>query len=67
VREWKFEGCPHKIITPQSQEYLHAYVYHDRKQFPNVGGWADQSPKYLAAMELIERELIRIEESKGRV
>jgi hypothetical protein len=48
------------MVTANAVEYVRAYKYFVRGQYPNAGGWLDQSQKFLEAMELIESEIQKI-------
>ena len=62
--DWEFQRCPLKVVTQQSAEYIRAYNLFKTGFLPNSGGWMEQSLKFLEAVEIIERELDRIQEKK---
>jgi hypothetical protein len=62
--DWEFQRCPLKIITRQSAAYLRAYNFFNKGYLPNTGGWMEQPVKFIEAMEIIEREVIKIQESE---
>jgi len=63
--DWEFQRCPVKIVTYQSFEYIRAYNFLQRFHgWPNPGTWQEQPLKLIEAIEIIEREVSRIEEMK---
>ena len=64
LKEWEFQRCPLKLVTRKSLEYVLAYIYYSNGYLPNPGGWMEQPQKLLSALEIIERELEAIRQSK---
>ena len=67
-RGLSFNRCPLKIVTRQSMLYIDAY--HHLKLghgFPGPGTWREQSAKFMAAINIIEQEVLvlRRESKKG--
>jgi len=62
----QYRGCPFKIVTRQSANFLRAFQFFRQGYLPNAGGWIDQSAKMLDAFELIEKELQEIELERER-
>ena len=57
----QYKGCPFKIVTRQSANFLRAFNFYRQGYLPNQGGWIEQSAKMLDAFEAIEKELQSIE------
>lgn len=57
----KYRGCPFKIVTRQSANFIRAFQFYKQGFLPNQGGWVDQSAKMIDAFEIIEKELQAIE------
>jgi hypothetical protein len=57
----QYRGCPFKIVTRQSANFLRAFQFYRNGYLPNTGGWIDQSAKLIDAFEVIEKELHSIE------
>jgi len=57
----QYQGCPYKIVTRQSANFLRAFQFYRSGYLPNQGAWIDQSAKMLDAFEVIEREIKEIE------
>ena len=64
--DWEFQRCPLKLITPQSAAYLRACTFFEKGYLPNAGGWIEQSNKFIEAMEIVEREIIKIQQPKQK-
>ena len=64
----QYRGCPFKIVTRQSANFLRAFQFYKQGFFPNNGNWLDQSAKMLDAFEVIEKELqaVDLEREKRR-
>ena len=67
---WDFDGykvqrCPLKVLDPDIYKVIQAYNYFKRGMLPNVGGWRDQSSKFVEFMEIMEREIDKIRKSKN--
>lgn len=62
----QYKGCPFKIVTRQSANFLRAFNFYERGYLPNQGGWIEQSAKMLDAFEVIEKERRSIEIEKER-
>jgi len=62
----EYRGCPFKIVTRQSADFIRAFNFYERGYLPNTGGWLDQPAKLLDAFEVIARELKKIEAEKLR-
>ncbi len=61
---WEFQRCPLKLITQQSIEYLKAYNFFIKGFLPNPGGWMEQPIKFIRSIEIIDRELDKIQEEQ---
>ena len=64
----RYRGCPFRIVTRQSANFLRAFQFYKEGYLPNAGSWLDQPAKMLDAFEVIEKELkaIEIEREKRR-
>jgi len=62
----QYKGCPFKIVTRQSANFIRAFNFYSRGYLPNRGAWIEQSAKMLDAFDLIEKELQAIKEEKER-
>jgi hypothetical protein len=61
LRGQQYQGCPFKIVTRQSANFLRAFQFYKQGYLPNEGGWINQSAKMIDAFEVIEKELQEIE------
>ncbi len=66
VNGQQYRGCPYKIVTRQSANFLRAFLFFKNGCFPNQGTWLDQSAKMLDAFEVIDKELAQIEQERER-
>ena len=64
--DWEFQRCPLKLITYQSNCFLRAYTFFKKGYLPNPGGWLEQSIQFLKAMEIIDREIIKIQDKQRK-
>ena len=62
----QYNGCPLKIVTVLSANFLRAFNFYKAGFWPNAGGWLDQPAKLLDAFDAIERELHEVETEKER-
>ena len=62
----QYRGCPFKIVTRQSANFLRAFNLFRLGYLPNPGAWLEQSAKMLDAFEVIEKALQAIETEKMR-
>jgi len=62
----EYQGCPFKIVTRQSADFIRAFNFYERGYLPNIGGWLEQPAKMLDAFEIIAKELKKIESEKMR-
>lgn len=62
----EYQGCPFKIVTRQSADFIRAFNFYERGYLPNTGAWLDQPAKMLDAFEVIARETRKIEAEKTR-
>jgi len=62
----QYRGCPFKIVTSLSANFLRAFNFYKAGFLPNPGGWLDQPAKLLDAFDAIERELNEVEAEKER-
>ncbi|MFA6635686.1 MAG: hypothetical protein WCV56_01050 [Candidatus Omnitrophota bacterium] len=62
----EYRGCPFKIVTRQSANFLRAFQFYKEGYLPNAGGWIDQSAKMIDAFEVIEKELQSIETDRQK-
>ncbi|MFH2146290.1 MAG: hypothetical protein ABII75_09750 [Candidatus Omnitrophota bacterium] len=62
----RYRGCPFRIVTRQSANFLRAFQFYKEGYFPNAGSWLDQSAKMLDAFEVIDKELQAIELERER-
>lgn len=60
----QYKGCPFRIVTRQSANFIRAFNFYRLGYLPNSGSWLEQSAKMLDAFEVIERELQAIELEK---
>jgi hypothetical protein len=61
-----YKGCPFKIVTRQSANFLRAFQFYKQGYFPNEGTWLAQPAKMLDAFEAIEKELKAIESDREK-
>lgn len=59
VDVWVIDGeelrrCPIKVVTKQSIEYIRAFNMFEKGYLPNIGGWMNQSVKFLDAIAVIQ-------------
>ena len=64
LENWEFSRCPKRLVEIRSVEYLNAYFFFEKGYLPNAGGWLEQPAKFVHAMVLIEREVVRAREEK---
>lgn len=57
----QYRGCPFKIVTRQSANFLRAFQFYRNGYLPNQGAWIEQSAKMLDAFEVIDKEIQAIE------
>jgi len=62
----EYQGCPFKIVTRQSADFIRAFNFYGLGVLPNPGGWLDQPAKMLDAFEVIGKEIRKIEAEKTR-
>ena len=62
----QYKGCPFRIVTRQSANFLRAFNFYRQGYLPNSGGWINQSAKMLDAFDAIEKELQAIELERER-
>ena len=62
----QYRGCPFKIVTRESANFLRAFQFYKEGYLPNAGGWIDQSAKMIDAFEVIEKELQSIETDRQK-
>ena len=62
----KYKGCPFRIVTRQSANFIRAFNFYEHGYLPNPGGWIYQSAKMLDAFEVIEKERRAMEIEKER-
>jgi hypothetical protein len=61
-----YKGCPFKLLTLETANYLKAYNYYRRGYLANPGGWLEQPAKMLDAFEVIDKEHEKIELEKEK-
>lgn len=66
IGEWKFRRCPKQYVTEDMSLWLHAYRMLKYGLLPAPGGWLAQTNKFMLVMSLIENELAKEEEPKGK-
>ena len=64
LENWEFSRCPKRLVEIRSVEYLNEYFFFEKGYLPNAGGWLEQPAKFVHAMVLIEREVVRAREEK---
>jgi len=62
----EYQGCPFKIVTRQSADFIRAFNFYELGFLPNAGGWLEQPAKMLDAFEVISKELKKMEAEKIR-
>jgi hypothetical protein len=62
----QYKGCPFRIVTRQSANFIRAFNFYRQGYLPNPGAWLEQSAKMLDAFEVIEKELQAIETERIR-
>ena len=62
----EYQGCPFKVVTRESADFIRAFNFYELGYLPNTGGWLDQPAKMLDAFEVITKELKKIEDEKSR-
>jgi hypothetical protein len=65
IGNWEFSRCPRSLVTINSVEYLNAYIFFEKGYLPNPGGWMHQPLKFIQAIKIIEREIIKLKEEKN--
>ena len=60
----QYKGCPFRIVTRQSANFIRAFNFYRLGYLPNPGSWLEQSAKMLDGFEVIEKELQAIEAEK---
>lgn len=68
----KFTSCPLKQVDENVYGYIQAFNLYEKGILPNVGGWCDQSSKYIESMQFIsseisQREKERLEDGKRKL
>jgi len=63
--KWKFDGfelrrCPNSVVSRQSLEYLEAYELYEKGVLPYGGGWLKHSKKFMDAMKIVQREVLKL-------
>ena len=53
----EYRGCPFKLVTHKSANFIRAFNFMKRGFLPNAGGWIEQSAKLLDAFDVIEKEV----------
>lgn len=53
----KFQRCPIRWVKPEIYWYIKAYNFMEKGILPRIGGWLDQSSKFINAMNFINKEL----------
>ena len=66
IGKWKFNRCPKKLITYETQAFVRAYNLMQIGVMPYNLGWLGQSNKFVEAMIIIDGEL-KMLESKTRL
>lgn len=52
----KFQRCPVKMVTPESNLMIYAYNMFRLGYLPSPGGWAEQANKFLEAIQILATE-----------
>ena len=68
IGEYSFSRCPLKIVDTDMYFFIKAYNFMEKGILPRVGGWMDQSNKFIQGMSIVISEVSKIakEESHGR-
>lgn len=61
IREWTWQRCPAKLITPETSSFLEAYNFLQKGILPYQVGYKRNSNRYIEAMGIIDREVGRVE------
>lgn len=61
IREWSWQRCPIKLITETTNCFLIAYNYLQKGILPYEQGYKRNSNRYVKAMQIIDREVKRLE------
>jgi len=61
IREWTWQRCPAKLITQETNSFLIAYNFLQKGILPYQIGYIRNSNRYVEAMQIIDREVRRVE------
>ncbi len=61
IREWSWQRCPVKLITQETNSFLIAYNFLQKGILPYQQGYRRNSNRYVKAMQVIDREVKRLE------
>ena len=69
IGEWTWQRCPVKLITQETISFINAYGFLQKGILPYQQGYKRNSNRYVEAMQIINREIIKHEmnEAKQRV
>ena len=67
VGKYKLDRCPIVSITDaRIFNYITAYNRYNKGFLPNEGGWLEQPYKFIAIIDIIEGEQVKIDEAKKK-
>ena len=61
IREWTWQRCPMKLITPTTNYFMSAYNFLQKGILPYQAGYMKNSNRYVEAMQVIDCEVKRVE------
>jgi hypothetical protein len=61
IREWSWQRCPIKLITPETNAFIDAYNFLQKGILPYQRGYKLNPNRYVEAMGIIGGEVKRIE------
>lgn len=64
IGEYSYSRCPKSQVEPDIYWWIKAYDCYKNGVLPNVGGWLDQSNKYLEIMVFINNQISQHEREK---
>ncbi len=61
IREWTWQRCPVKLITPETNSFLVAYNFLQKGILPYSVGYKRETNRYVEAMRVIDTEVKGVE------
>lgn len=66
IKDWEFKHCPLKEVDSEVYLWLRAYTMFTKGFLPCVGGWLDQSNRFIDVMICIDSIIKEKEVEDGR-